>query len=136
MAEVRSDAEIKATPEAVWKLVGDFGGFVEALGGAVELEGEGIGTLRKMAFGSDTVVERLDECDADAMRLRYSIIEAGPLPVRDYQATMQLTPAADGCALAWSSTFEPAGVSEEDAVKAVQRIYKGGIAGLQRHFAE
>jgi hypothetical protein len=135
MTEVKEQGDIPSKAPEVWALVRDFGGFVEALGGRVELEGEGIGTLRKMPMGSDTVVERLDEVDDGDMRVRYSSIEAGPLPVREYQATMQLAEAeGNSCTLTWSSTFEPSGVSEADAVTAVQRIYRGGIKGLQRHF--
>jgi hypothetical protein len=135
MTEVKEQGDIPSKAPEVWALVRDFGGFVEMLGVPVELEGEGIGTRRKMTLGSDTVVERLDELDDGDMRVRYSILEAGPLPVREYQATMQLAEGdGDSCTLTWSSTFEPAGTSEEDAVTAVQRVYRGGIKALQRHF--
>jgi hypothetical protein len=135
MTEVKEQGDIPSKAPAVWAVVREFGGFVEALGGQVELEGEGIGTLRKIPMGSDMVVERLDELDDGEMRIRYSILQAGPLPVRDYQSTMQLAEAeGDSCTLTWSSTFEPAGTSEEDAITAVQRVYRGGIKGLQRHF--
>jgi hypothetical protein len=136
MAHVQVEGEIAATPDAVWALVGDFGGFVKALGAPVDLEGDGIGTLRTIKFGSKAVVERLDELDHEAKRISYSILEAGPLPVRGYQATMQLTPAGESaCTLTWFSDFEPEGASEEDAMKAVRGVYDGGIAGLRRHFA-
>jgi len=136
MAHVQVEGEIGATPDAVWELVGDFGGFVKALGAPVDLEGEGVGQLRTITFGSKSVVERLDELDHDAKRITYSILQAGPLPVRDYRATMQLAPAGDAaCTLTWFSDFEPEGASEEDAVKAVRGVYDGGIAGLRRHFA-
>jgi hypothetical protein len=135
MTHVQVQGEIGASADAVWALVGDFGGFVKALGAPVDLEGEGIGTLRTIKFGSKAVVERLEELDDDAQRITYTILEAGPLPVRDYRATMQLASGEAGCTLTWFSDFEPEGVSEEDAVKAVRGVYDGGIAGLQRHFA-
>src|SRR4051794_27471549 len=120
MTKVQVEGEISATPESVWTLVGDFGGFVKALGAPVELEGEGIGSVRTIAVGSQAIVERLDELDHEQKRITYSILQAGPLPVRDYSATMQLAPSGeDACRLTWSSTFEPEGVGEEDAVKAV-----------------
>ena len=137
MTHVQVQGEIGASADAVWGLVGDFGGFVKALGAPVDLEGEGIGTLRTIKFGSrPAVVERLEELDHDAQRITYTILEAGPLPVRDYRATMQLAPSGDSsCTLTWFSDFEPQGASEDDAVKAVRGVYDGGIAGLQRHFA-
>jgi Polyketide cyclase / dehydrase and lipid transport len=136
MTHVQVQGEIGASADAVWAVVGDFGGLVRALGGPVELEGEGIGQLRTITFGSHAVVERLEELDQDAKRITYVILQPGPLPVRDYRATMQLEPSGDGsCTLTWFSDFEPQGASEEDAVKAVRGVYDGGIAGLQRHFA-
>ena len=136
MAHVQVEGEIGATPDAVWELVGDFGGLVKALGGSVDLEGEGIGTVRTIKRGSrPAIVERLDALDIGAKSITYSILEAGPLPVRNYQATMRLAPAGESATtLTWFSDFEPEGVSEEDAIKAVKGVYDGGIAGLQRHF--
>ena len=82
MTHVQVQGEIGASADAVWALVGDFGGFVKALGAPVDLEGEGIGTLRTIKFGSrPAVVERLEELDHDAQRITYTILEAGPLPV-------------------------------------------------------
>jgi hypothetical protein len=136
MTHVQVQGEVGATADAVWAVVGDFGGLVEALGGAVDLDGDGIGQLRTIKFGSTAVVERLEELDHDAKRITYVILQPGPLPVRDYRATMQLAPAGDSaCTLTWFSDFEPEGASEDDAIKAVRGVYDGGIAGLQRHFA-
>jgi len=66
--------------------------------------------------------------------LQYSLIR-GPLPVENYLATMQLSAVEGGrTRLEWSSDFEPAGISEADAIEAIRGIYKGGIAGLQARF--
>ncbi|TML42705.1 MAG: SRPBCC family protein [Actinobacteria bacterium] len=135
MAEVREHGELGAGADEVWKLVRDFGGFLEAMGVPVELQGEGIGQTRKITLGSEPTVERLEERDDDARRLVYSIV-SGALPVVDYMSTMQLSAVgASRTRLDWSSTFEPAaGISEQDALKAVGRVYKGGIGALQARF--
>jgi hypothetical protein len=135
MAQVHEEAELGASVEEVWKLVGDFGGLLEALGVPVELAGEGIGQTRKISLGSEPTVERLEERDEEAKRLVYSIV-TGPLPVTNYVSTMQLVPAGEGrTMLTWSSTFEPApGISAEDATRLASGIYKGGIGGLQARF--
>ena len=90
---------------------------------------------RKITLGSEPTVERLEERDDDARRLVYSIV-SGALPVVDYMSTMQLSAVgASRTRLDWSSTFEPAaGISEQDALKAVGRVYKGGIGALQARF--
>jgi len=135
MAEVHESGEVGASVDEVWKLVGDFGGFPQAMGVAVELEGEGIGQTRKISAGRAPMVERLEERDEDAKRLVYSIVE-GALPVTDYRSTMQLSAAGGGrTKVDWSATFEPVeGTSLEDASSILSRVYKGGIGGLQARF--
>src|SRR5205085_12056559 len=95
MAEVREQGELGAGADEVWKLIRDFGGFIEAMGMPVELEGEGIGQTRKIPLGSEPTVERLEARDDDARRLVYSIV-SGPLPVANYLSTMQLSAVAGG----------------------------------------
>ena len=134
MTAVRVEGQLGAGIDEVWKLVGDFPGFVEAMGIPVEVAGDGIGATRTIALGPSPTIERLEELDNDARRLVYSMVE-GPLPVTNYLATMQLSEIDSGrTRLDWSSTFEPAGMTEADAIEAISGIYKGGIAGLQARF--
>lgn len=136
MAEVRESGELGASVDEVWKLVGDFGGFVSAMGVPVEMNGEGIGQTRTIAMGpGDPTVERLEELDESGKRIVYSIV-SGPLPVQNYVSTIQLSDAGSGrTKIEWSSTFEPAaGSSEADASAVVSGIYKGGIGGMQQRF--
>jgi len=134
MTAVREEGQLGAAIDEVWKVVGDFGGFVEAMGVPVEVSGDGIGATRTIALGPSPTVERLEELDNDAKRLVYSMLE-GPLPLENYVATMQLS-AVDGghTRLEWSSTFDPGAMAEGDAIQAVSGIYKGGIAGLRARF--
>ena len=134
MAKVHESGELGSSVDEVWTLVGDFGGLVEAMGVPVELTGEGIGQTRKIPVGAEPTVERLEERDEKAKRIVYSIVSSG-LPVSGYVSTMQLSPEGESrTRLDWSSTFEPSGVSEEEAVRIVTGIYTGGIAGLQARF--
>jgi hypothetical protein len=136
VAEVHETAELGASVDEVWKLLSDFGGFIEAMGLPVELEGDGIGQTRSIAMGPVPTVERLEELDEANTRLVYSIV-SGPLPVQNYRSTMQLTEVGDGrTKLDWSSTFDPAGMDEADAVNIVSGIYQGGIGGLQGRFGK
>lgn len=135
MGHVQVDGEIGASVDEVWKLLRDFGGFVESMGLPVEVQGEGIGQTRTIQMGPDPTVERLEECDDAAKRLVYSIV-SGPIPVANYRSTMQLSPAGEGrCRLDWSSTFDtPEGASPDDVANIVRGIYQGGLAGLQARF--
>jgi mxaD protein len=135
MGAVEEECEFEAGVDDVWKVVGDFGGLLEALGVPFELDGQGIGQTRKISMRGEPTVERLEERDDQAHRLVYSIV-AGALPLRDYRSTMLVRPAGAGRShLSWSSTFEAAdGTSEEEAGALVRSIYRGGMAGLQKHF--
>jgi len=133
MAEVKVEGELGASVDEVWKVVGDFVGMVQGMGVPVEAEGEGVGMTRTIAMGPEPIVERLEELDEDAKKVVYSI-QQGPLPVKDYVSTMQLSEAGDGRSkLTWSSTFEPVG-DEAMATQIVTGIYDGGIKGLQGRF--
>src|SRR5690349_5076152 len=104
------------------------------MGLPVELAGEGIGQTRKIPMGETPTVERLESRDEAAKVLSYSIV-SGSLPLKDYLSTMQLSDAGSGrTRLDWSSKFEAAGVSDDEAKALVSRIYTGGIAALQAKF--
>ncbi|HEX5267389.1 MAG TPA: SRPBCC family protein [Acidimicrobiales bacterium] len=135
MGAVQEECEFGVGIDEAWKVIGDFGGLLEALGVPFELEGAGIGQTRKISMGDEPTVERLEERDDDSRRLVYSIV-AGALPLQNYVSTMQLRPAGDGRThLTWSSTFDAAaGSTDEDACTLVRGIYRGGMAGLQKHF--
>lgn len=135
MVEVREVGELGAGVDEVWKLVGDFGGLIEAMGLPVTVEGEGIGQIRKIAMGPDPVVERLEERDEQAKRVTYTIL-SGPLPVANYSSTMQLSPAGDGrTRIEWSGNFDPApGSTEEEAKGVMAGVYQGGIKAMQGRF--
>ena len=134
MASAREEGELGAGIDEVWKLVGDFGGFVEAMGIPVELTGDGVGSTRTIAMGPSPTIERLETLDNENKRLQYSLLQ-GPLPVENYLSTMQLSPIDSGrTRIEWSSEFDPAGMPEADAIEAIRGIYKGGIAGLQARF--
>jgi len=135
MPEVHEEGEIGASVDEVWKLVGDFGGFPAAMGAPVTLSGDGIGQTREIAMREESTVERLEERDEADKRLVYSIVKS-PLPVTSYRSTMKLEPAGDGrTKMLWSCDFEVAeGTDPSQGSKIVTTIYKGGIAGLQRHF--
>jgi hypothetical protein len=149
--------ELGASAGEVWTLVGDFVGllevFAEPMGASVESEGEGVGALRWATLSTDSVrqlvgedagdamgypgrvVERLDELDNPNMRLVYSLVEAGPLPLAKCTATIQLAVAGQGRSrVTWTGTFEPAGVSNEVASKVLRDMYSFAIETLQKRF--
>lgn len=126
---------IEAGADAVWALLGDFGGvqrFSRGIEGC-EVEGEGVGAVRtlRMAGGLE-IRERLEALDEAGRTLRYSIVGESPLPVDDYLATIRVVEEGDGCRVEWSGSFEPRGVGVEKVAPLVEGIYRGGIAGVRK----
>jgi hypothetical protein len=136
MAEVLVVEELPVPAEKVWELVREFGGIEKWLGGMVqdlEVEGEGIGAIRTISLpGNAQLQEQLKAHSDDQRSFSYAIIGKSPLPVDDYLATFKLFEVGDhACRIEWSSTFEPAGISDEDAKPMIEGIYTSGIAALR-----
>lgn len=134
MAEVRQECELGAGVDEVWKVVGSFSGFIEAMGLPVEIDGEGVGQTRTINMGATPMVERLEELDDSERRIVYSIVSS-PLPVSNYRSVMQLSQVEEGrTRLEWTGTFDPAGGDEAAAISTVTMVYQGGIKTLQDRF--
>lgn len=134
---VTREATFTASPEKLWSLVSDFGGLAGIMPGieSCEMEGEGIGAVRRIPMAGGVVVESLDAFDAEARTLTYSISEA-PLPFADYSASMAVEAEGEGSKLTWTGTFHPAGVPAEKAETVAARVYEGGIAGYKAALGE
>ncbi|MBV1907099.1 MAG: SRPBCC family protein [Pseudomonadales bacterium] len=126
---------VKAPAGAVWDILSDFAGI--QIGGpitAVEVEGEGVGTIRRLSMGGGTVVERLDNHDQDKLTYTYSITNDDcPLPVAGYSATVTISSIDDAsCSVNWTGTFTPKGADADTASKIINGIYTGGIQGARK----
>jgi hypothetical protein len=118
----------------LWELVSDFGGLDKIMDGIDDcvLEGDGIGATRRVTLANGPVVESLDVLDQEEMTLTYSIV-SGPLPFKDYSATMVVTADSDDtCSLTWTGTFEANGVPTEKANRIASGIYRSGLAGYSK----
>ena len=134
MAQVRVEDVIAAAPAAVWEIAADFGGIKRWTPsiGSCTLEGEGVGAVRRIEMNGMTIRERLEKLDEAARSLSYSIVE-GPLPFRDYLATIEIHDGSGGgTRIVWYSTFEAAGMPDEQAQQMVEMIYRQGIAGMRK----
>ena len=137
MAKVRMAMDYAASGMELWKMVGKFGGLSNwhpaiqqtTLKGDEDNEG----TERHLSLvGGGEVVERLEKLSDTEQVYRYSIV-SGPIPVADYEAEIRVTDKGDGtCEVEWSSEFKPKGVPENDAVKAIEGIYKAGLDNLKK----
>lgn len=137
MIGVNLKTTVNASAEELWRVVGDFNGLPKFVAAATtsRVEGEGVGAVRTLILPDGaTILERLEELDESGKKLVYSIVE-GPLPVENYLSTMKVTDLGGGKSeLSWSSKFNPSGASDDEAVAAIEGIYRMGFEGLAKLF--
>jgi len=134
MTTVHVVERIEADVQAVWAILGDFGGL--NVGGpitAFKVSGEGVGAVRTITMGGAEIVERLETYDPEALSFSYAIINDDcPIPVADYSSAVKITADGTGCTVEWTGTFEPKGAPEDKASKLVRGIYTGAIASARK----
>ena len=124
MAQTNVTRTLDASPDELWAVVRAFDKVSWIPGGEnAEIRGEGIGQLRIFQGPDGKVHEQLEARDDAARSLTYSIPEGVPFPVTGYQATMLVTDDGGKGRLSWSCQYEPDGVSEEEASKAIDTMY-------------
>ncbi len=130
MTAVKVTEKVAASAADVWTVMSDFGGLEpnEMIASCV-VDGDGVGAVRTIALvGGGEVIERLESCDEGTREFSYAIINESPLPVANYLSKVKVSDdGAGGTTVDWSSTFEPAGVPEADAIKLIEGVYQGGI---------
>ena len=137
MVSVKVSERIEASADAVWELFRDFGGIQRFSAGfeKVEVTGSGIGAVRTITLpGGAALQERLEAFDDRGRRLQYAIV-AGPIPVTNYLATIEVKDEGKACRIDWSSHFETKGITEDQGRGMIEGVYKGGIAGVKKALA-
>lgn len=134
MTRVSEAAKLYVPAERVWETIGDFAGIGQWHPGILACEESRHGTqlVRSLDIGAGApLVERLSEHDDAAMRYAYVLLD-GPLPVRAYEAALQVhRDDAASCTVEWNAAFEPAGATPEEAVRVVRAIYRKGLDHLR-----
>ncbi len=144
--KLTESVEINAPAAKVWKLIGNFHD-MSWLPGVVKTTGSGgndpQNAKREITLqGGATIDESLDKYDAASMTYSYFMdkVDLKVLPVSDYSATLVVTPEGDKSRVVWrgaffraDQNFNPAPALNDDAAnKAVDAIYKSGLAALKK----
>ena len=142
--KVEESIIITAPPEAVWKVLGSFGGIADwhpLVKSATATGGDAAGAERVLTLAKGEVGEGLDEYDAPARRYGYRMskenIEA--LPVSFYTATIEVKEAPGGSEVLWIGRFyradttnePPEEYNDEAAIAAMTDFFKQGLEGLK-----
>ncbi len=132
--------DCQADPDAIWRLIADFGD-IEAwwpAGGAVQIErvvveGEGIGTTRHIynAGMPAPVSERLEGLDRDNLAWKLSIVGDRPAGILRYQAQGKLTSLPDNvCRISYHGDFDAQPGREDEARQFLLGAYQLMFEGL------
>ncbi len=120
-------AVYEATPEQLWSTV-DFHQPSENIMPPIASSrrtGEGVGAtkINKLASDGAEIHLLLAYYDPTARAFNYTI-QQGPLPVKNYVGQVRVTDAGAGRAqLSWQGTYEPDGVSTEQADEILGGFY-------------
>ena len=141
MARVHASGTIPAPVDDVWAVVGDFGRIADWLpplassGLAHGATGNQVGDVRQCTIdGGPTLAETQTARSEADYTYSYAIPE-GPLPMMNYQSTIQLRPDGDQTILEWTSTFEPEAGKEDELTGMIESVYLAGIDHLKQHFS-
>lgn len=123
MENVTRSAAFDASPDEVWRVIGDFHDLAGWHPAVARQTADG--DVRNLEVpGGAVIVERL--IGQDERSYAYEIV-SGPLPVDAYRSVLAVAPAGQGSVVIWSSTFQP---KAEGARKVIAGIYEGGLKAL------
>lgn len=143
---VEEKIEINAPTNAVWAKLhnfSDMGAWHPAVKKTELIEGENnkAGAVRLLTLqDGGTIKEKLIAYKFKEKAFEYVILE-GVLPVSNYVSTLTVSEAKDGKSLVvWKGNFKrkdtsdkpAAGLGDEDAVKTITSVYKGGLDNLKK----
>jgi carbon monoxide dehydrogenase subunit G len=126
MAAGEVEVTVDATPDAVWAMLGDFGGIEKYFPGIESLRLEGDDRIIGM-FGME-IREHLVSRDDATRSLTYSVIDG--VPVESHRATVTVTPDGDGSKVTWAYEVTP-----DEMAPIFGDTYKGALAQVEAAFA-
>ena len=136
---VKEKIVINASSHAVWAIVGGFNALDRWHPDVAESmligTGKAAGDIRVLTLiNNETIVERLDSYNEDAMNFQYRIIES-PLPVKNYVASVSVVSAGDHLTeVVWQSSFNAVNLSKDEVRKIISGIYITGLSSLNKLF--
>jgi hypothetical protein len=129
MADVRVSKRYAVPAQTMWARIGDPARIFEwhpAIEATESLDG---GRRRvNTVFGGGAVTETILERGDRHHSFR---IDDGPLPVANLVATLRVDDEGDqACRVEWEATFDPAGISEQEAIELNRGFFQAGLDAL------
>ncbi len=131
--QVEESITLKAKPAAVWALVGNFNG-LHRWHPAVVGSSLTASDVRVLTLGNGATITET-QLSEDNEQLSYSYrIDASPLPVAGYESMIKLSAEGDNTVVTWSSSFDAAGATDQEAADVIRGIYKAGLNQLSAFY--
>jgi hypothetical protein len=143
MATAYYSTVFEHSADEVWSVIRAFDHYAWAGTGIdAEMEdgrpGDAVGGVRRVETGNGTIRQRL-VAHSDVERCyTYEFCPPSPFPVRDYRATLRVTPVTDrdGAFVEWRATFDCAPDERDRWVTQFERDgFANWLGSLRRHLA-
>ncbi len=130
MGSVQVTEHLAYPAEAVWALIGDFGGLHRWHPHVRRLDLSWEGRIRTLHYADGgRAVERLEARNASAYRYLYALVD-GSLPLQACRSRLEVRPDGEHCLVSWSSDFDALGDAEGAAGAAMRASYRAGLSAL------
>ena len=131
--------DIKASADKVWGIIKGFEtlhSWHPAFSSAKIIGGQdGVpGAMRTLTLkDGPSFDEELLAFDNGARKLRYKIVGDSPLPITDYESTMEvLASGSNASTVIWRSSYKAKGVKDDEAMKVIDGAYRAGLDNLKK----
>jgi carbon monoxide dehydrogenase subunit G len=131
MPTLRNEQRIDATPDDVWRVLGDLESTPQWIPGVVEASVTGDSRICRTADGGE-IRERIHGYDAAAHTWSYeqSVV---PLPITGSSGTLAVRPDGDGSRVEWEARFDVAESADEaQLVPMIDGYYRQTLEQLRR----
>jgi hypothetical protein len=143
MPRAYASTVIYAPADTVWATIRDFNGLPSWHPGIVQstIEGGGpadrVGCIRSFTLGDGSAIREKLLALSDLDRSMTYDFQTSPFPVRDYEATLRVSPVTDGggCFVEWFATFVADEADEAPMTRTfADGVFQSGFDALKRRF--
>ena len=128
---VEESVELNVKPAAVWALIGDYNALYRWHPAVASSDRND--NVRVLTLGNGAQLTETLTAQDDAAHSYSYTINTSPLPVADYDSTIQVTASANGTSkVTWRSSFNAAGTSDTEAADVIRGVYRAGLDNLAK----
>jgi hypothetical protein len=131
---LEESVDVRASPDRVWSVVGDFRLAWHPLVADVAITGTGLGQIRRLeTIDGKRIIERLDAMDDARRRYRYTMVDG--VPAAHYAGTLSVQPKRSGSSVDWQVQYVADGQPDLVVRTIISTLLKVGLTSLQARFS-